>query len=209
MFDKRASQITKQYKFRTSLSRENVPPPTAGWKFDKSKIKQENIDAYQSAKRQGKKGQCKKALRMFQSRRMKSIKVLKRGESEVFIKASVLKSFTTVVTHMVTVKFNGNTPEKAYCECTVGNCGLCCHAILVLIQLKHFTHYKKLLLALTCTQKLQTWHHPNTRKKDSAKVKTASHICLKYFRNACSARKTVMHERTKRKFRCGKGMAQM
>ena len=57
------------------------------------KIKQENIDAYQSAKRQGKKGQYRKALRMFQSRRMKSIKVLKRGESEVFIKASVLRCF--------------------------------------------------------------------------------------------------------------------
>ena len=127
------------------------------------KIKQENIDAYQSAKRQGKKGQYRKALRMFQSRRTKSIKVLKRGESEVFIKASVLKSFTTEVTRTVAVKFNGNTPEKAYCECAVGNCGLCCHAILVLLQLKHFTHYKKLLLALTCTQKLQTWHHPNTR----------------------------------------------
>ena len=33
LFDKRVSQITKQYKFRTSLSRENVPPPKAGWKF--------------------------------------------------------------------------------------------------------------------------------------------------------------------------------
>lgn len=136
LFDKRVRQITKQYKFRTSLSRENVPPPTAGWKFNTAlfpKIKQENIDAYQSAKRQGKKGQYRKALRMFQSRRMKSIKVLKRGESEVFIKASVLKSFTTEVTCTVTIKFNGNTPEKAYCECAVANCGLCCHAILVLL----------------------------------------------------------------------------
>ncbi|KAL9959757.1 hypothetical protein ACROYT_G033112 [Oculina patagonica] len=138
LFDKRVSQITKQYKFRTSLSRENVPPPTAGWKFDTAlfpKIKQENIDAYQSAKRQGKKGQYRKALRMFQSRRMKSIKVLKRGD----------------------------------------------------------------------TEKLQTWHHPNTRKKDSAKVKTASHIRLKYFRNARSARKTVMHERTKKKLQMRQG----
>ena len=47
LFDKRVSQITKKYKFRTSLSRENVPPPTAGWKFDTAlfpKIKQENKD---------------------------------------------------------------------------------------------------------------------------------------------------------------------
>ena len=179
-----------------------MPPPTAGWKFDTAlfpKIKQEDIDVYQSAKRQGKNGQYRKALRMFQSRRMKSVKVLKRGESEVFIKAGVLKSFTTDVTRMVTVKFNGNIPEKAYCECAVGNCGLCCHAILVLLHLKHFTRYNQLPLALTCTQKLQTWHHPNTGKRDSAKVKTASHIRLKYFRNARSARKNVMHKRTKKK----------
>jgi len=56
-----------------------------------------------------------------------------------------------------------------------------------------------LLPALTCTQKLQTWHHPNTGKRDSAKVKTASHIRLKYFRNARSARKNVMHKRAKKK----------
>jgi len=31
----------------------------------------------------------------------------------VFIKAGVLKSFTTDVTRMVTVKFNGNIPEKS------------------------------------------------------------------------------------------------
>ena len=197
MFDTRVNQISKQFKFKTSLSRENVPPPTAGWKFDTAlfpKIKQENIDVYQSAKRQSKRGQYRKALRMFQSRRMNSIKVLKRGESEVFIKAGVLKSFTTDVTRMVTVKFNGNIPEKAYCECAVGNRGLCCHAILVLLQLKHFTLYNQLLLALTCTQKLQTWHHPNTGKRDSAKIRTASHNRLKYFRNARSARKNVMHK---------------
>ena len=202
LFNKRVNQISKQYKFKTSLSRENVPQPSAGWKFDTAlfpKIKQENIDNYQSAKRQGKQGQYRKALRMFQSRRMKTIKVLKMGESEVFIKASVLKSFTNEVTRTVTVKFNGNIHEKAYCECPVGNCGLCCHAILVLLQLKHFTRYNKLLLALTCTQKLQTWNHPNTGKKDSAKVKTASHIRLKYFRNARSARKSVTQKRTKKK----------
>ena len=84
-----------------------MSPSTAGCKCDTvlfPKIKQENIDVYQSAKRLGKKGQYRKVLRMFQSRRMKSIiKVLKRGESEAFIKAGVLKSFTTGVTRMVTV----------------------------------------------------------------------------------------------------------
>lgn len=128
------------------------------------KIKEENIDAYQSAESLGKKGQYRKALQMFQSRRMKSLKVLKRGESEVLIKAGVLKRFMTHVRCMVTIKFNVNIPEKVYCECAVGNCGLYYHAILVLVQLKHFTPYKKLLLALTRTQKLQTLHHPTTGK---------------------------------------------
>ena len=32
VFDKRVNQISKQFKFKTSLSRANVPPPTAGWK---------------------------------------------------------------------------------------------------------------------------------------------------------------------------------
>ena len=159
--------ISKEFKFKTALSRENIPPPTAGWKFDTSlfpRLTQETIETYQSAKRQGKKGQCRKALRMFQSRRMKSTKVLKEGE-HIFIKANVLKSFSSEVTRTVTVQFNGNCPQKAYCECAVGKCGLCCHSVLVLLQLKHFTLYGKLILALTCTQKLQTWHQPRKGQK--------------------------------------------
>ena len=61
--------------------------------------------------------------------------------------------------------------------------GLCCHATLVLLQLKHFACYNKLLLAIACTQKLQTWQHPNTGKKDSAH----------------SARKSVMLKRKEKK----------
>ena len=140
----------------------------------------------------------RKALRMFQSRRMKSIKVFKTGDGELYVKASVLKSFSMEVTHTVTVLFNSNAPRKAYCECPVGNCGLCCHAILVLLQLKHFTLHKELLLALTCTQKLQRWHCPTTGKT-SVKVKAASHIRLKYFRNIPSARKAIMHKRSEKK----------
>ena len=201
LFEKRVTLISKEYKFKTALPRENVPPKSAGWKFDTGlfpKIRQEDIDAYQTHKRQGKKGQYRKAVRMFQSRRMKSIKVFKTGDGELYVKASVLKSFSMEVTHTVTVLFNSNAPRKAYCECPVGNCGLCCHAILVLLQLKHFTLHKELLLALTCTQKLQRWHCPNSGKT-SAKVKAASHIRLKYFRNIPSARKAIMHKRSEKK----------
>ena len=33
VFDKRVNQISKQFKFKTTLSRENVPLLTAGWKI--------------------------------------------------------------------------------------------------------------------------------------------------------------------------------
>ena len=115
LFEKRVNLVSKEYKFKTALPRENIPPSTAGWKFALfPKIKQEHINAYQSAKRQEKKGQYRKALRLFQSRRMKSIKVLKTGGAEVYVKASVLKSFTMEVTRKVTVLFYGNIPKKAH-----------------------------------------------------------------------------------------------
>ena len=127
--------------FRTSLSRESVPPSTAGWKFNTSafpEVKQADIEFYQRAKRQGKHGQYWKAQRMFLSRRMKTTKVLRQETGEVYVKANVLKSFSMEVTRSVIILFHGNTPQKAYCECAVGVSGLWRHAILVLLQLKHF-----------------------------------------------------------------------
>ena len=82
MIEKRITLIGKKFKFPTSLLRESVPPATAGWKFDVSlfpKIGQAEIDAHQSHKRQGRKGQHRKAYRMFQSQRMKLIKAI-QGE---------------------------------------------------------------------------------------------------------------------------------
>jgi len=200
LIEKRITLIGKKFKFPTSLPRESVPPATAGWKFDVSlfpKIGQGEIDAYQSHKRQGRKGQYRKAYRMFQSRRMKLIKAIQGEGISIYVKASILKSFSTDVTRTVTVLFEGNKPKKAFCECPVGACGLCCHAVLVLLQLKHFTEHKNFLLALTCTQKLQKWHRPSDKAK--AKAKTASHIRLKYFRNVRSARKAICHKRSTRK----------
>jgi len=202
LFDKRVHLIDRQFKFATSLPRESVPPPTACWKFEASlfpKIGQSEIHEYQSQKRQGRQGQYRKAYRMFQSRRMKHIKVLQGEGATKYIKASVLKSFSTDVTRTVTVVFEENKPRKAFCECPVGACGLCCHAILVLLQLKHFTEHKQFLLALTCTQKLQKWHRPGVSDKVKAKAKIASHIRLKYFRNVRSARKDIFHKRSKKK----------
>ena len=202
LMEKRIAFIDKKFKFPTSLPRECVPRATAGWKFDVSlfpKIGQGEIDAYQSHKRQGRKGQYRKAYRMFQSRRMKHIKAIQGEGLSIYVKASVLKSFSTDVTRTVTVLFEGNKPKKAFCECPVGACGLCCHAVLVLLQLKYFTEHKSFLLALTCTQKLQKWHRPSISDKAKAKAKAASHIRLKYFRNVRSARKAIYHKRSTKK----------
>ena len=201
--EKKITLIDKKFKFPTSLPRECVPRATAGWKFDVSlfpKIAQGEIDAYQSHKRQGRKGQYRKAYRMFQSRRMKHIKAIQGKGLSTYVKASVLKSFSSDVTRTVTVLFEGNKPKKAFCECPVGACGLCYHAVLVLLQLKYFTEYKSFLLALTCTQKLQKWHRPSTvSDKAKTKAKAASHIRLKYFRNVPSARKAIYHKRSTKK----------
>lgn len=134
-------------------------------------------------------GQFRKAHRMFSSRRMKTIKVFKDG-SQLFVKSSILKSFTSEVTRTATVLFIDNVPKKGFCECAVGRCGLCCHVIVILLQLEHFTTHKKLFLSLTCTEKLQKWHRSNLKKGKEAKanLKAAAHIRLKYFRNARSAR---------------------
>jgi len=62
------NQISKQYKFKTSLQLESVPPHTVRWNFDVAlfqKNKQENIDVNQSAKIQFENGQYRKALRVF------------------------------------------------------------------------------------------------------------------------------------------------
>lgn len=87
LIEKRITLIGTKFKFPTSLPRESVPPATAGWKFDVSlfpKIGQGEIDAYQSHKRQGRKGQYRKAYRMFQSRRMKFIKATQGEGSQHF-----------------------------------------------------------------------------------------------------------------------------
>ena len=84
--------ISVKYSFTTALSRQEIPPPTAGWKCNTSlfpKISEDVLKTYQSNKRQGMIGQYRKAHRMFSSRRMKTIKVFKNG-SQLFVKSSIL-----------------------------------------------------------------------------------------------------------------------
>ena len=141
-------------------------------------------------------GQFRKAQRMFSSRRMKTIKALK-DRNKLYVKSSILKSFSSEVTRTATLLFVDNIPQKGFCECPVGKCGLCCHVIVILLQLEHLTNFNELFLSLTCTQKLQKWHRPT--KGDKRNIRSASHIRLKYFRNARSARQVVTQRRqTKR-----------
>ena len=122
-----------------------------------------------------------KAQWMFSSRRMKTIKALKDG-NKLFVKSTVLKSFSSEVTRTATLLFVNNIPLKGFCECPVGKWGLCCHVIVILLQLEHLTHFNELFLSLTCTLKLQKWHRPT--KCSKYKITTACHIRLKYIRNA-------------------------
>ena len=79
-------------------------------------------------------------------------------------------------------------------------CGLCCHVIVILLQLEHFKTHEKLFLCLTTrTEKPQKWHQPYLKKGKEVKanLKAAAHIRLEYFRNAKSARH--VNQRTKKK----------
>lgn len=129
---------------------------------------------------------------MFSLRRMKTIKVLKDGNT-LYIKSSILKSFLSEVTHSYFL-FVGKVPQKSFCECLIGKCGLCSHVIVILLQLEHF----ELFLFLTCTLKLQKKKHKPIKRRKS-NITTASHICLKYFRNERFATHEVTQKRQKRK----------
>ena len=74
---------------------------------------------------------------MFSLRRMKTIKGLKDGNT-LYIKSSILKSFLSEVTLTATFLFVRKVPQKGFCECPIGKCGLCCHVIVILLQLEHF-----------------------------------------------------------------------
>ena len=133
---------------------------------------------------------------MFSSRRMKTIKALKDG-NKLYVKSSILKSFSSEVTRTATLLFVDNIPQKGFCECPVGKCGLCCHVIVIILQLEHLTNFNELFLSLTCTQKLQKCHRPT--KGDKRNIRSASHIRLKYFRKARSARQVVTQRRQKKR----------
>ena len=140
------------------------------------------IKEYQKAKYAGGKGQYRKAYRLFSSRRIMSVTATEASEhfGVIYVKASILKSYTGSVSRPATILFANNTPVKAYCGCAVGKSGLCCHVIALLIELNYYRDNKKLYLNMSCTEKLQKWH----KKGTSVTKRTATQIKLKYLRGA-------------------------
>ena len=155
------------------------------------------IKEYQKAKYAGGKGQYRKAYRLFSSRRIMSVKATEASEHSgvIYVKASILKSYTGSVSRPATILFANNTPVKAYCGCAVGKSGLCCHVIALLIELNYYRDNKKLYLNMSCTEKLQKWH----KKGTSATKRTATQIKLKYLRNLRGARRDIKKVRATKK----------
>ena len=44
---------------------------------------------------------------------------------------------------------NKSLPDKGYCTCPIGKCGICCHAIAALMFLQHYYKLNTCLLSLT------------------------------------------------------------
>ena len=100
------------------------------------------IKEYQKARYASGKGQYRKATKASED------------SGVMYVKASILKSYTGSVSRPATILFANNTPVKAYCGCAVGKSGLCCHVIALLIELNRSRDNKKLYLVMSCTEKL-------------------------------------------------------
>ncbi|KAJ7392891.1 hypothetical protein OS493_010552 [Desmophyllum pertusum] len=109
-------------QFKSRLAARDIPPPEASWIADSSqypKVTRAMIKKYQALKRQGSLGKYRKALRMFNSRKVKTVKVFKEGK-DTFIKAHIFKSFTPTTNNGITrpavVLFRNGTPIKCHCQ---------------------------------------------------------------------------------------------
>ena len=198
LLEKHVKEINKSFKFKTSMDKTIIPPPSAKWNADSSfypRVTADTISHYVAFKRQGRKGQYRKAKRMLFSRKIKTVKVIKveDNSTSVFVKALVVKSFGQKVTRPATILFENNAPIKGHCTCAIGRCGVCCHIIALLMYLNHFNEHKVKLLTLTRTQKMQTWHKKGNLSP--RKATTTSHIPLKNFRNVRSSRRSLAAKR--------------
>lgn len=135
-------EVNNKYVFHTSLEELEVPPLSSAWRANRSlypKIVSSTVTIYTGYKKQGSKGQFRKARRVFLSRIIKTVKTVKVGD-KTFVKAMIIKSFGRAITHPAVVMFHKSLPVKGYCTSPIGKCGICCHVIVVLMRLEHFQH---------------------------------------------------------------------
>ena len=156
----------KNFVFTTSLNPLEIPPITTGWSSNYDFLPRINATVfkeYASKKREGAMGQQQKAYSMLTSRKIVSVKSFTTGDGDKkFVKGQIKKSYGEHI-RPATIFFQNSIPLKAYCECPVGVSGLCCHALALLLFIKHYTETQEKLLALSCTEQLQKWHK-RTRK---------------------------------------------
>ena len=144
LLEKRLKEVKKIYVFQTSMDPTEIPPPSSAWGADQSlfpKVDATAISQYTGFKRQGRKGQYRKAQRLFSPRKIKTVKVHKDGEV-TFVKAMIIKSFGQEITRPAVLVFKDNYPMKGYCECPIGKCGICSHTVALLFFLEHYSKHK-------------------------------------------------------------------
>ena len=157
--EKLRKRAESNFSFYTSLNPADIPQMTAAWNSKEElypRVTATIFKEYASKKREGSLGQQQKAYSMLTSRKITSIKTLKENDN-TFVRALIKKSYGTQVRPAV-ILFQSSVPVKAYCECPVGVSGLCCHALAVLLFLKHYSETKEKIFELTCTEQLQKWH---------------------------------------------------
>jgi hypothetical protein len=160
------AKAKRNYLFECSLNPLEIPNPTAKWSLDGSlypKVSEDIFYNYCSLKKEGNYGQQDKAFKMLQSRKIMSVKTLNNndtmeGTNTYYVKAMIKKSYGTEMRPAVLL-FDQCYPQKGHCSCPVGASGLCCHILALLLFLKHYTDTKEKILALSCTEQLQKWHH--------------------------------------------------
>ena len=72
LLEKQLKEVNNTYTFHTSLEESEIPPPSSAWSADQSlypKVDSNMLSTYTGYKKQGSKGQFRKARRVFFSRK--------------------------------------------------------------------------------------------------------------------------------------------
>ena len=166
LVEKLKSKAHHNYTFTCSLDPLLIPPITGPWKTEDSllpKVSQAMFCDFISHKKEGSLGQQEKAVRMLQSRKIMSVKVLSEDSDRcIYVKAMIKKSYGNTSRPAI-ILFKEQIPYKAHCNCPIGTSGLCCHILSLLLFLKHYNDTGEKIMELTCTQQLQKWHKRSSK----------------------------------------------